>query len=83
MPPKEDSKKGKPKQQQSDELLKFFGSPDKKEEEHLKNVNLRDLSPYSPILRTIKRSYDIAHVPYDFAMIETPNIQKVNKSFLE
>ena len=82
MPPKEDSKKIKPKIHQQDELQRFLGSPDKKEEDYHKNVNLRDLSPYSPILRTIKKSYDNANVPYDFAMIETPNVQKMRRSFL-
>ena len=69
MPPKEDSKKTKPKISQSEDTQKLLGSPNKKEEEPYKTVNLHDLSPFSPIMRTIKKSFDSHNFQCDFAMI--------------
>ena len=80
---KEDSKKGRAKIGHSEDLPRFLATPEKKEEDAFKTVNLRDLSPFSPILRTIRRSFDAHHLTYDLAVIETPNVQRVRHCLID
>ena len=82
MPPKEDSKKGR-KNIKTDDFPYLLCSPEKKEQDVYKNMNLRDLSPYSPVLRTIKRSYDRANLTLDMAIIETPNDHLVRRNIID
>lgn len=44
---------------------------------------LRDLSPFSPIYTTIKKSYDNSLFNCDLAIIETPLAHPAPKSLIE
>ena len=83
MPIKEGPKNHKQKNNPSEEIQSLLISPCKREEDNCKTVNLRDLSPFSPVLRTIKKSYDSHYLNLDLAMIETPNPKFDRPSLIE
>ena len=78
------SRKSKePKQTEPSEEPKAPMTPEKRQNEQGKLPYLRDLSPFSPIYRTIKRSYDTHGLHYDVAMIETPLNANHPKSIID
>lgn len=86
MSTKQDSKSKrsrKLKELKEPEPSRTFKSPEKPEPEKAKTPFLRDLSPFSPIYRTIKKSYDTNNIHCDLAMIETPLNLHMPKSIID
>lgn len=83
MSAKEDYKTSKSKKTLQGESGFYPVTPEKKDNDFSKTFNLRDLSPYSPVYRTIKRSYDTSMVHGDLAIIETPLAISAPKSFIQ
>lgn len=85
MSTKQDSKTKKPrktKEAKEKDAAKLPRTPEKPESEFVKIPYLRDLSPFSPTYRTVKKSYDTHGIHCDLAMIETPLNAHVPKSFI-
>ena len=79
----EEGKNQKIKKVKESEVQKTFVSPEKKDYDHAKMPFLRDLSPFSPIYTTIKKSYDNSLFNCDLAIIETPLAHPAPKSLIE
>lgn len=79
---KEETKNQKLKKLKESEPSKYFLSPEKRDCDFAKSPLLRDLSPFSPIYPTIKKSYDNYASNCDLAIIETPLVKPPPKSII-
>ena len=75
-------KQRKTKEAKEPQVVKPPKTPEKHQSEFVKIPYLRDLSPFSPTFRTVKKSYDAHGFHYDLAMIETPLNVHVPKSLI-
>lgn len=79
---KQETKNQKLKKLKDSEPQNRFLSPEKQDYDLAKTPLLRDLSPFSPIYPTIKKSYDNYTSNCDLAIIETPLVQAPPKSII-
>lgn len=82
MTEKEEAKLLKNKKMKEAEMPKILATPQKREIQPNRTPNLQDLSPYSPVYRTIKISYDTNAAQCDLAIIETPMNATAPRSFI-